>query len=253
MNQSILELHLRSQALAKDERGHHAWNVRTVKKVVPASATTIIVCDMWDRHWSRGAVERVDEMAPRLNQVIGMARDRGAQIIHAPSETMSFYADTPARRRMLEFHDVDLPELAVHPDPALPVDASDGGSDTGETGWYKAWSRQHPSIGIDQERDGISDDGAEIYGYVRHRGSEEVLIMGVHTNMCVLRRPFAIKALVCRGIPVALVRDLTDAMYNPAMPPYVSHDEGTRLVIEYVEKFWCPTIESADLTTAAAE
>ena len=71
--------------------------------------------------------------------------------------------------------------------------------------------------------------------------------MGVHTNMCVLGRSFGIKQMVRWGMSVALVRDLTDAMYNPAMPPYVSHDEGTRLVVEYVEKFWCPTIASADL------
>ena len=55
-----------------------------------------------------------------------------------------------------------------------------------------------------------------------------------------------------RGIPVALVRDLTDTMYNPARPPYVSHDEGTRLVVEYIEKFWCPTIMSSDLMWTTA-
>ena len=37
------------------------------------------------------------------------------------------------------------------------------------------------------------------------------------------------------------------AMYNPAMPLYVSHDEGTRLVVEYIEKFWCPSVASEDL------
>ena len=46
---------------------------------------------------------------------------------------------------------------------------------------------------------------------------------------------------------MALVRDLTDAMYNPAMRPYVSHRDGTRLVVEYIEKFWCPTVLSRDL------
>jgi hypothetical protein len=44
------------------------------------------------------------------------------------------------------------------------------------------------------------------------------------------------------------VRDLTDAMYNPFRSPYVSHDEGTRLVVEFIEKFWCPTLLSADLS-----
>ena len=71
--------------------------------------------------------------------------------------------------------------------------------------------------------------------------------MGVHTNMCVLRRSFAIKQMVRWGVDVALVRDLTDAMYNPARSPYVSHDAGTQLVIGYIERFWCPSILSADL------
>ena len=50
--------------------------------------------------------------------------------------------------------------------------------------------------------------------------------MGVHANMCIVNRPFAIKALVGRGMNVYFARDLTDAMYNPAMPPHVSHWEG---------------------------
>ena len=67
-------------------------------------------------------------------------------------------------------------------------------------------------------------------------GIEHLFIMGVHTNMCVLNRSFAIKQMVRWGKQVALVRDLTDAMYNPARPPYVSHAEGTDLVIGYIER-----------------
>ena len=118
------------------------------------------------------------------------------------------------------------------------------GSDTGETETYKAWNRQHPGIGIDQERDIISDKGTEVYSYLQHQGIAHLLIMGVHTNMCVLHRTFAIKQMVRWGVDVVLIRDLTDAMYNPAMPPYVSHDAGTSLVVEFIEKFWCPSVES---------
>ena len=73
--------------------------------------------------------------------------------------------------------------------------------------------------------------------------------MGVHTNMCILNRSFGIKQLVRWGVPIALVRDLTDAMYNPVRAPYVSHNEGTQLVIGYIERFWCPSITSGDLTS----
>ncbi len=242
-----LALHLRSQLLAQDGGGHNRWETRVLEKQLSPAQTAIIICDMWDSHWSRGARERVDAMAPRMNAVIGAARARGVQIIHAPSDTMPFYAGVPARERIQSILRVVPPEPLEHLDPPLPIDDSDGGSDTGETPWYKAWTRQHPAIEIDQARDVISDDGIEVLGFLRHGGIDHLLIMGVHTNMCVLRRSFAIKAMVRWGLSVALVRDLTDTMYNPARSPYVDHDEGTRLVVEYIEKFWCPTLQSQDL------
>jgi len=243
-----LTLNLRRQVLEQDATGHHYWKAVTTQETFPADETALLLCDMWDRHWSRGATERVEAMAPRVNAVVQAARSRGVQIIHAPSDTMDFYAGTPARQRMIDAPPVDPPAPQERPDPPLPIDASDGGSDTGEQPWFKAWSRQHPAIEIDQEKDGLTDNGQEVYNFLRQRGIKNLIILGVHTNMCVLGRSFGIKQMVKWGLNVVLVRDLTDAMYNPARPPYVSHDEGTRLVVEYIEKFWCPSIASADLT-----
>jgi len=161
---------------------------------------------------------------------------------------MEFYKDHIARKNVLAVPETTPPEPKPHDDPPLPVDSSDGGSDTGEPNSYKAWDRQHPAIEID-DKDYISDNGQEVYNIFAQKGIKNVIIMGVHTNMCVLGRSFAIKAMVRWGFNVVLVRDLTDAMYNPYKPPYVSHEEGTRLIIEYIEKFWCPTILSSDLTT----
>ena len=210
--------------------------------------TALLLCDVWDHHWSRGAEERLEAMVPTMNRVVEAARGAGVTIIHAPSGTMPFYAGTPARQRLLDAPAVEPPAPIEHDDPPLPIDDSDRGSDTDdEPSQPRPWTRQHPGIDIDQGRDGVSDDGREVYGFLRQRGVERVIVMGVHTNMCVLNRPFAIKQLVRWGFEVALVRDLTDTMYNPTMPPYVSHDEGTRLVVEYIESFWCPSIESADL------
>jgi nicotinamidase-related amidase len=248
-----LHLPLRTQELTSDAAGHAIWETHVSERVVPASQAAVIVCDMWDQHWSRGASERVDELAARMEALLQAARAAGLAIIHAPSETIPFYAGSPARQRVLSIAPLEPPAPAQHPDPPLPIDDSDGGSDTGEQPWYQAWSRQHPAITIDPERDYISDEGGEIYSLIRQGGIQQVLFMGVHTNMCVLNRSFGIKQLVRWGLPVALVRDLTDAMYNPARSPYVSHAEGTRLVIEYIEKFWCPTLLSADLGAALAE
>src|SRR5919197_1095054 len=61
--------------------------------------TALIICDMWELHHCKRAVERGREMAPRMNDLIARARDRGALIIHAPSGCMAPYKDTPMRRR----------------------------------------------------------------------------------------------------------------------------------------------------------
>src|SRR5688572_18611475 len=71
--------------------------------------TAIIVCDMWDDHKCQIAAQRVGVLAPRMNQVLTAARDRGVMIIHAPSETMNVYADTPYRARMLQAAPVKAP------------------------------------------------------------------------------------------------------------------------------------------------
>ncbi|MCX5770013.1 MAG: isochorismatase family protein [Candidatus Hydrogenedentes bacterium] len=248
-----LTLHLRSRVEVEGAGPADSCCVMNRQRTIAPAQTAIIICDMWDKHWSRGATERVAAMAPRMNGVVKAARDLGIFIIHAPSETMAFYKDSHARKRMSDMPRVEPPKLPATVYPRLPIDDSDGGSDTGETPWYKAWTRQHPAIEIDEARDGISDDAIEIWSALQNKRIRHVIIMGVHTNMCIINRPFAIKALAGRGMNVYLARDLTDAMYNPAMPPRVSHWQGTRLVIEYIERTFCPTILSDDIAVVPGE
>src|SRR5262249_7688561 len=55
------------------------------------------------------------------------------------------------------------------------------------------------------------------------------------------------RQMVKAGRNAVLVRDLTDAMYNPRKAPFVSHARGTELVIEHIERHICPSILSTDL------
>ena len=86
-----------------------------------------------------------------------------------------------------------------------------------------------------------------MYSILKEKGITTLVVMGVHTNMCVLNRSFAIKQMRKWGVDTYLVRDLTDAMYNPKMRPFVPHDRGTELIIEYIETYWCPSITGKDL------
>lgn len=216
--------------------------------------TAIIVCDMWDKHWCPTATDRVGELAPRMNQFLKACRRANVSIIHAPSECMDFYADHPARRRAQQTppapHFPDQIDAWCHRIPAeekgkYPIDQSDGGCDCeNPPASFQAWKRQHPDLEIDPDRDYVTDRGQEVWSILEHRGLKNVLLMGVHTNMCVLGRPFGLRNLARNGKNVALVRDLTDTMYNPRAWPQVSHFRGTDLIVEHIEKFVCPTIAS---------
>jgi nicotinamidase-related amidase len=175
------------------------------------------------------------------------ARRRGMLIIHSPSETMDYYSGHPARLAMLRMPNTEPPPDRELPDPRLPIDDKDS-CDTGDS-FYKAWTRQIDLIGID-DRDLISDNGREVYSALKERGIENLLFMGVHTNMCVLNRSFAIKQMTRWGVPCILIRDLTDTMYNPKSRPFVPHDQGTELVVRHIEKHWAPTVLSDELVRA---
>jgi hypothetical protein len=164
---------------------------------------------------------------------------------------MDFYEGAGARKRLLSVKKLEtIPNLVTIEDYPQPIDSSDGGSDSVDTYPVNTgvWKRQTAKIDIDQDRDIIcGDEGEQLFSYLAARGIKYLIYMGVHTNMCILGRSFAIKPMLRRGMKTVLARDLTDAMYNPEKPPYVSHEEGTKLIVEYIEKFYCPTIDSGQL------
>jgi lysophospholipase L1-like esterase/nicotinamidase-related amidase len=241
-----------------------------VKESWQPSRTALIVCDMWDLHHCRNAVIREGEMAPRLNAVLEKARSQGVLIIHAPSSCMKAYEGTPARQRAQSAptaahvpekigewcKQIPAEEMAVY-----PLDQIDGGEDDDpaeHAAWAKElearglnpkapWTRQIDVLRIDQDKDVISDSGVEIWNVLEARNIDQVILTGVHTNMCVAGRPFGLRQMARNGKRVVLMRDMTDTMYNPARWPFVSHTRGTELFIRHVEKRICPTITSAQL------
>ncbi len=245
MNQELM-LSLPVRSRAGDAIKEEIWRWR------PAD-TAVLVVDMWDKHWCKGATARVKEIAERMNPVLAKARDKGIQIIHCPSETMQFYQTTPQRRRLASFYSLRCKfggsrwmGLQAFEKP-FPIDDHDGGCFCEpKCKNYRAWSRQIPLLDI-APNDGISENGCEITRFARAGGIKNLIYMGVHVNMCILGRSFGIRRMKQRGFNLVLCRDLTDTMYNPASKPHVPHDEGTQLVIHHIERHWCPTILSNNL------
>src|SRR5262249_169378 len=154
--------------------------------------TAVIVCDMWDTHHCLNAVRRVEELAPRMNQVLEKARSQGALIIHAPSSCMEPYKDHPGRKRVQAAPKAaNLPkdihqwcnQIPEETKGKYPLDQSDGGCDS-DPAEQKAfaqkleemgrnpkapWKRQTDVLKIHDE-DAISDSGVEIWNLLEQRG-----------------------------------------------------------------------------------
>jgi nicotinamidase-related amidase len=249
---AVEEAHLVLRSRLEAFKGSGDRQPVSIEFNLPVSKTALILCDMWDRHWCDTASQRVDALAKKISPVVDMAREKGILIIHAPSDTMDFYKTNPARLNILQFPVVQPPPPVAVNEPPLPIDDSDGGCDNPNNSLKpntKVWTREHPAIHI-RENDLVSDNGLEVYKALRARGIQTLLVAGVHTNMCVLNRSFAIRQMTRWGIKCILIRDLTDAMYNPARRPFVSHQRGTELVIEHIESYWAPTVTSEEFARA---
>ncbi|MBN9520646.1 isochorismatase family protein [bacterium] len=256
---SALKLSLRSRAAAPGVAAVPA----TVKAAEwDAAKTAIIVCDMWDHHWCKSAEARVGELAGPLDAMLKAARAKGVFVIHAPSTCADFYKDTPQRKRAKSAPFTAPPSpLATTerwgtcwnwPDAKregpLPIDDSDMGCDCAVKCEIRSpWTRQTAAITI-ADGDAVTDHGQETWNLLAERKIDNVILCGVHLNMCVLGRPFAIRQMVRLGKNVALVRDMTDTMFNPERPPGGTHFDGTDRVVEHVERYWCPSFLSSDLT-----
>ena len=260
-----LKLTLRSKQPTAPKSGR--FHTVTRDETWAGNQTAVIVCDMWDLHHCLNATRRGAEMVPRMNKVLNEARRRGAIIIHAPSSCMETYNDHPARKRAQSTtRSENLPQdigkwcyqIPEEEQGEYPIDQTDGGEDDDpqeHADWAKKlekmgrnpkapWKSQTDLLTIDADHDFISDNGEEIWSILEKHNRQNVILVGVHTNMCVLGRPFGLRQLSKNGKNVVLMRDMTDTMYNPEKRPFVSHFTGTDLIVDHIEKWVCPTVTS---------
>ena len=215
----------------------------------------VVICDMWDTTQCVSAAGRVVELAPRVNDVAARLRQDGALIVHAPAACMDYYADTPARerarqaRRVQSTVPVDWNDWDPSRESALPPALADEtpcscepGEPCTEGGPPYPWTHQIESIEI-SSADAITDDGVELLALLTERGIEDVVVMGVHANRCVLGRPYGIRQLVYWGKKPVLCRDLTDSYHRDPR----GHLWGNEQMIAHIEQYWCPTVMSDDL------
>lgn len=219
----------------------------------------VVICDMWNTTPCISAARRVIEMAPRINEVAARLRKDGALIVHAPAGCVEHYAGTPSRERALRakrvasrmpvgWHDRDASRESPLP-PALADDtpcSCEPGEPCTVEGPPCPWTYQIESIEI-AATDAVTDDGNELLALLEERGIQDVVIMGVHANRCVLGRPYGIRQLVYSGKRPVLCRDLTDSYHRDPR----GHRWGNEEMIAHIERHWCPSLTSNQLVDGA--
>src|SRR5262245_50818629 len=243
-----------------------AYAVQEATETWRPAQTAIIVCDMWDSHHCLNAVRRCVEIAPRMNEVLKKAREQGVLIVHAPSSCMEPYQNHPGRKlAMAAPKSANLPAdisqwckvIPSEEKGIYPIDQLQGGEDD-DLAEHEIWQSRLAALGRNpkspwkaeislltiSDKDAISDSGVEIWNLLESRKIKNVVLLGVHTNMCVLGRPFGLRQMAKNGKNVVLMRDMTDTMYDPSQWPYVNHFTGTHLIIEHVAKYVCPSLTS---------
>lgn len=236
--------------------GRQEWiQNNTVQSWDPAR-TAIVVIDMWNKHWCASATTRVGELAVPMQQWVAAARAMNVTIIWAPSDCTNYYVHTRARHNTLALPNTTLPTPAP-PAPAssapFPLSSdTDGGCDT-PCKQYAAWTHQIDTLQLEPTDFLITaaqNGTQELWNVLQARRVQNIMYAGVHENMCIMDRPFAIKEVRSLGWPkerMAVVRELVDVMYTPKDTPYVSHAAGLAIHTEYVEKFWAASVSMYDI------
>src|SRR5207237_1209331 len=86
------------------------------------------------------------------------------------------------------------------------IDDSDGGcDDLPQCKGGSPWTHEIDALEI-KEGDAVTDS-AEAYYLMQQRGITNLIVLGVHGNMCVLGRPFSIRQMVHRAENVVFMRD----------------------------------------------
>ena len=256
-----------------------------------ARHTAILVVDMWAFHPCKTMMRSVQAIVNRMNDTIAAARSRGSLIIHSPSQgveemSVMYPAQRLKMRRAAQkcalnspcfkrtfgknatLEDADKwflhrrgsdvePELPIPVGPADALCPDDDVMPNPEIPFYL--HAQHPGVGIG-DQDGLSDSTIEIVGALLHHDIRHVVVMGRAANLCLLLRPFALRRLTrirrssaaADRWDVVLARDLTDILYDPRQPPYLSHVQAKDLVVRHIERYLCGSVDSSHFRSPPA-
>ena len=224
---------------------------------MPLSDAALISLDVWDYHFSRDTLERIEDITVnRIAPLVRVCRREGLQVIHAPAPPLA--QKSPNWVRLVE----DPPPPSPNHAPEWPPEEF-----RKKTGRYAAYARPHepqleervehrrtkrdfhPAVRPEGD-EAVILSGEELHLLCKSRGVVNLFYVGFNTNACIVMRDYGTYAMMGRGYNVILVRDCTTGMETHETKADLV---CTRGAIAGLEQFSAYTVTSEELTKALEE
>ena len=225
---------------------------------IPLAEAALISLDVWNYHFARDTLERIEDITVnRIAPLVEACRRGGLQVIHAPAN--------PVAQKHANWVDLipeeETPQPAYPQSPKWPPDEF-----RKKEGPYAQYARPHEPQDAErnQHREKLRDfhpavrpdgdeavvlTGEELHRRCAQRGINFLFYVGFNTNACIVMRDYGTYAMHTRGYEVVLVRDCTTGMETCET---VGELICTRGQIATLEQFGIYTVTSEQLTKALA-
>lgn len=214
------------------------------EKTFDPSQVAVLVVGMWSGHQCKVADRILQELSPKVDTFLKRCRSHEMKIIFGSSSLVKLPKYASLRKNMKNIPFAKLTDKGLS-FPPIPFDDSDGGINERNTEFQRGEVDMNPAIEC-MDVDAITDNSKELLNYLHYHKCQLLLVVGVHTNMCVLDRPYGMKNLARYGFPMAIVRDLADPMVKPDGILVKDRDDALQKIIHYIEQYFAPSVDSRD-------
>jgi len=216
--------------------------------------TALLIVTMVDTYWSKSAELRVNILAPIINNILKLGRKKGYLIIFGVGrkDVLDSYINQRKKLSFIPNKKMIEKDISFNKNPLLPNDyfCYDNILRTIIRRLIRFYyiipkaKKIHPLLIIKKDDIIIDTDKQEVYNVLNYYNISNVILMGVHSNDCIINKPYGLKQLKKWGFKTLLVRDLTDSFYSSFK---YNHLEANEKAIEYIEKYFSSTITSVEL------
>jgi hypothetical protein len=217
---------------------------------------TVVYVDMWRSHWCTYYNDREFFFTPRINEAVQLLRTIGLPVVHISMGADAYYGNARQRRAGREaVSRGNLSVLENYNAQAMKYhkDYIPGFVDTcvyqDQERWGKYRDNHLTKSIVVAEDDYLVQNFKESAMSFVGLGAKTVLVLGQHTNMCLMA-----VFLYCRevGLDLVIVRDLVDScwLYEYQKNHSKTNSEGNTAVNNYFDQVFGSSIVSYDLIRA---